>query len=302
MQRYTLLILLLAVGYCRAMETGKKSREQVVDQLIEDLGWEDSTESEQEEQEEYKPKLSKFAHQLKNHQRLVINKSDEVVDEKVDEERKKSLGTMVATLIPFAKQFIRKTHTGEYIETPLHLAVKHALGACVKRLLIEKANPNGQDYLGKRPLHIAVGLKDPKARQDLIQELYNFNAHIDGADTQGCTPLTTAVFQGKLDTAKFFLEHRANPNINVEAERQFYRLNKYDIYATGMSPLYVAASCSNEDAVSLLLVYRAKLKQTEHVAAQIAHKALTDGTKKALWARVLGISAGESKMSRTKSY
>lgn len=275
MKRQILLILLLAVGHCRAMETEEESNEQLVDQIITDLNWNESSESEQEEEtKKYKSELSKFGQQLYDHQRLLVDREGSY--------------PVAQELLPLAGEFVSPTSTSFYILYPLHLAIRNNKILCAKSLLLEGANPNGQDHVGKRPLHLAVSVDDDVSAK-LINRLWLSGAFVDGADKLGNTPLTLAVQQNKLETVKLLLAKSAKPNINVDAEQKWNKEGISDIYAVGTSPLYAAACCSNHAMVTLLIEEGAQIKQTEHVAAQICYNGLSDGTKKALFARILGI-------------
>jgi len=198
---------------------------------------------------------------LQSNNRLVVDKAKKciVAEQDLDPIRLQCLNFVVQQLFKVCNKMLLPTQHYHYLPSPLHLAVKHALVACVYFLLDEGVDSNNQDYLGRAPLHIACSVEDLAARKTIIRKLLMAKATVDIADRGGNTSLTLAARQGDDRLVTLLLDNKANPNIHVFAAQQ----KETSKHACGDSPLYVAANRGHISTVKLLLEKNAQLKESE---------------------------------------
>lgn len=82
------------------------------------------------------------------------------------------------------------------------------------------ADPNEPkpDWIRLRPLHAAVLALDEGGSIEALRLLLSHGADVNAThlDIGGGTPLLTALFNGRLDAARFLLEAGADPNVVSE--------------------------------------------------------------------------------------
>ena len=110
-----------------------------------------------------------------------------------------------------------------YGETPLYMAVSRNKYAQVKLLLESGADPNARNCNEEQPLHTLHSFtnEDRKIAKLLVAHNANVNGSFPGnSQSKGGTVLTKIIqndmFTPKLEALRFFLEHGANPKLEVE--------------------------------------------------------------------------------------
>jgi hypothetical protein len=128
----------------------------------------------------------------------------------------------------------------------------------VRSLLKGGANPNAQNDLGFRPLHIAASA----GHLDIIQSLIESGAEVDAKNYYGATALFCAAFAGNANVVPLLLSKGAEVDVP----------NKDDI-----TPLMAAAGKGHYEVVELLLAAGAKVNKQSAYGATALMKAARDG-------------------------
>jgi len=93
--------------------------------------------------------------------------------------------------------------------TPFLIALQQGHVACLKTLIINKANLTSVDVNGYTYLHHAVGFERP----DIVSLLLKNGADTNKTDVLGNTPLYYAINKGRDDIVNLLLKKEANPNM-----------------------------------------------------------------------------------------
>lgn len=163
--------------------------------------------------------------------------------------------------------------------TPLHAAMGQR--AIIDALIARKANVNASEDDGTTPLHLAAA----RGLDSMAQLLIEHGAQVDAKDKLNKTPLTRAVEQMQISTAKLLLANKADPNIEFfrppagpgitpggpenplhlavfgrnlpMTELLLQNGAKPNLLSDGSTPLLLAVLLSEQDLVKVLLQYRA---------------------------------------------
>ncbi len=100
---------------------------------------------------------------------------------------------------------VNSTHT-ESRSTALHVAAERNSLACLLFLLEHAADPNLPDFVGNRPLHVAVKHRHNEA----VAQLLAAKAAADVVNRWQCTPLHMAAEFNNLEAARQLLRERAD--------------------------------------------------------------------------------------------
>uniref|UniRef100_A0A5S6PZG2 Uncharacterized protein n=1 Tax=Trichuris muris TaxID=70415 RepID=A0A5S6PZG2_TRIMR len=101
-------------------------------------------------------------------------------------------------------------HSGQYKDTPVIAAVKHAHLAATRHLLQRGANPNCKDVIGRTALHHAVA----RLNKDLVNLLVNSGqCNLEEEDVNGCTAVLLAAQHSKVDCSIFSSLMKANADL-----------------------------------------------------------------------------------------
>jgi len=143
--------------------------------------------------------------------------------------------------------------------TRLWWAARHGQLGEVKRLLMDRENPNQADIDGEGPLHAAVRW----GQTEVVLVLLSHGANINARSVYGMTPLHLAIEQAQLGTARALLMHGADAN----ARNLF-----------GRSPLHDAIASGNGELVSLLLRHGADPGTADDEGTTPLHLAARSGS------------------------
>jgi len=143
------------------------------------------------------------------------------------------------TVINLIKANHNVNKTGEYNNSPLHLAIIYRHDDILDVLLAHNAKPNSTNEHGITPLQIAVYYGCTKNIRKLLEK----GAHPDTYNKVGSTALLIAVKYKNVGAVKLLLEFNAD----------FTKTNN-----NFSTPLYIAAINGDEDSEKLLLAAGAK--------------------------------------------
>ena len=186
-------------------------------------------------------------------------------------------------------------------ETPLHLAVKKSYPNLASLLLKYGADINATNSEGCTPLFHAINFSRP----ELVQKLLAAGANPNLQSAEGRTPLSYAAAQGNLDTVQMLLAAKADPNAGTFNLPLLMTIRQGNIHGcelllaggaspsrTGLvnwgvphyifsfprngpySPLEIAITQKNPDAVRLLLAHKADANTTNAAGAPLTLDAL----------------------------
>jgi ankyrin repeat protein len=147
--------------------------------------------------------------------------------------------------------------------TPLHFAVVSGRTNVIELLLVNKADVNAKDNMGRTPLH---WVRDKDAAKMLLTN----NAEVNAKDINGEEPLHFAATGGFKDVAELLIANKAEIDTkSIFGETPLYRAaqdgqkgvaelliaNKADVNAkanNGWTPLHVAVFYTQTDVADLL--------------------------------------------------
>ena len=135
-------------------------------------------------------------------------------------------------------------------ETPLMLAVSNDNEEAIQLLLDNGANINQTNQNGMTPLMLAVS----NGNEEAIKLLLDNGANIHQTNQNGMTALMMALSHGNINIIKLFFDH--GKSINLEHGKSINLENAY-----GETPLMLAVSNGNEEAIPLLLDNGADINQ-----------------------------------------
>ena len=98
--------------------------------------------------------------------------------------------------------------SGDYGETPLHVAALWGHKSVAEYLLMHRADVNAKNNYGVTPLHEAAGNGHVAVAELLLVN----KADVNAGSTNGATPLLIAVENNHKDTVELLLAHKAEVN------------------------------------------------------------------------------------------
>ena len=182
-------------------------------------------------------------------------------------------------------------------KTPLHIAADKGEESIIQKLLTQKADPNMKDVLGNTSLHMAVRVKQEikpwrvrvrtsytrpsqtpyrACSLQTVQAIIDHGASVNAVNNRGQTALWFASVDGQESFVKFLLDTGADPNITDKygesclyaalhghcnaatlQEMLAHGAHVNTLNKDGATPLLLACSTAQADAVMLLLEERA---------------------------------------------
>ncbi|OPZ86229.1 MAG: Phosphocholine transferase AnkX [bacterium ADurb.Bin429] len=158
--------------------------------------------------------------------------------------------------------------TGAFTDvTPLQLAIHLNRRDLAELLLAHNADPNGAGSTDPSPLCFAATFGDLAMVKTLVA--YGANPRLPSSQAKG-TPLDAAVWAGKLDIARYFLDQGADVNARA---------------ADGRTPLFSAVLGRRAEILALLLEKGATVNAVNGQGATPLHYAWNADSARALLAR-----------------
>ena len=156
-------------------------------------------------------------------------------------------------------------------QTALMLAAWHGHANIVQLLIKYGANINQTNQNGMTPLMLAVS----NGNEEAIKLLLDNGANIHQTNQNGMTALMMALSHGNINIIKLFFDH--GKSINLEHGKSINLENAY-----GETPLMLAVSNGNEEAIPLLLDNGADINQLNQNGMTPLMLAVSNGKKKAM--------------------
>lgn len=92
-----------------------------------------------------------------------------------------------------------------YMDTPLHIAVRNGHTQSIELLLLENSDPNMQNLGNYTPLHETIYLPEDTAIK-VITSLYKYKVNLNAQDEHGNTPLLYAIKYKKFKIADLLIK------------------------------------------------------------------------------------------------
>lgn len=141
------------------------------------------------------------------------------------------------------------------IISPLHLAMRTGRSEIAADLLDHEASSHGLDREGKTSLHLAAA--SPKCLP-LIQRLLDEGLEVNAQSREGFTPLQWAVLSNSTANVEILLNRQADPNKGTNL---------------GVTPLHAASAIGNAEIVELLLSHQANVDALAYDMRKPIHSA-----------------------------
>ena len=100
------------------------------------------------------------------------------------------------------------------VANPLHDAAYDGQKQTAELLIVEGANVNAKNEVGRTPLHLATGM----GRKEIVKLLITKEADVNAKDNDGKTPLDEAVDEGHTVTADLLRKHGGKTGEELKAE------------------------------------------------------------------------------------
>lgn len=134
--------------------------------------------------------------------------------------------------------------------TPLHRAAEQGRADLIETLALQGLDLNARDSDGKTPLHLATA----SGQLEAMRKLVSIGANPVLRDNDIVTPLHIAAEKGDTAALDFLL---MLPEVRVS-------INQHAAYQTGFTPVMVAASKNNVEAIERLAAHGADLNKTDN--------------------------------------